>query len=90
MTYELLKNKMLNGTPFLKKDAYRWIEALPLSTTPEQAAELKALADQYGLDVLPEDGERRLARLEEENRQLKRMVAKLSGQPMPEEVTANA
>ena len=40
--------------------------------------------------MLPEDGEARLARLEKENRELKKMIAKLTGQPMPEEVTANA
>ena len=90
MTYEVLKNKMLNGTPFLKADALRWIEALPLEVTPEQVEELKALAQEKGLDFLPEDGAAPLAHLEEENRELKRMIAKLSGQPMPEEVPANA
>lgn len=90
MTYEVLKNKLENGTPFLKADALRWIQALPLSVTPEQVGELEAIAEARGLNFLPEDGEARLKHLEEENRELKRMIAKLSGQPIPEEVQPNA
>ena len=90
MSYELLKNKMENGTPFLKADALRWIEALPLEVTPEQVEELKTIAESQGLDFLPSDGAARLTRLEEENRELKAMIAKLTGQPVPEEVTVNA
>ena len=90
MTYDVLKNKMENGTPFLKADAQKWIDALPLSVTPEQVEELKAIAESKGLDFLPADGAARLSHLEAENKELKAMIAKLTGQPIPEEVQPNA
>ncbi len=79
MTYELLKNKMTNGSPFTKADARKWIDALPLSVTPEQVRELEEIANTHGLDFLPEDGEGRLTNAENTIDELVVAVADIMG-----------
>lgn len=67
MSYEVLKNRITNGTPFLRQTATARINALAdnLEITQEQAAELLALAQQNGTDALPADYSTRLERVEE-------------------------
>ena len=56
--------------------------------TTEEIAELEKMQAEIPAPVpSPED---RLKKLEDENRELKAMIAKLSGQSLPEEVPANA
>lgn len=66
MSYDILKNRMTNGTPFVKETAVARINSLAdtLVITQEQATELIALAEQYGVDILPENYSERITKLE--------------------------
>lgn len=66
MSYELLKNRLSNGTPFTKSSAIARITFLAdsLEITQEQADELLSLANSSGLDSMPKDANERLAELE--------------------------
>lgn len=72
MSYEVLKNRLTNGDPFLKSTALERITALAdnLEISQEQADELTALAEQYGVDVLPDDYPARIQQLEETDKEL--------------------
>ena len=65
--YEILKNRLQNGTPFITQTALDRISALAneLEITQEQAEELIELAKANGRDTMPEDFSERLARIEE-------------------------
>lgn len=78
--YELLKNRLENGHPFLKSVATERINALAnaLEITQEQADELMALVESNGVDVMPEDFSERLARIEEVIEKVKRFFAAAS------------
>ena len=67
MRYEVLKNRLTNGDPFLTATAMDRINALAdnLAITQEQAEELITLAQMHGLDAMPEDLETRVDTLEE-------------------------
>ena len=67
MSYEVLKNRLTNGTAFLLQTALDRINALAdaLEITQEQADELTALAKDKGLDVLPDDLPARMELLED-------------------------
>lgn len=67
MSYDVLKNRLTNGGPYLTATALDRINALAdnLEITQEQTEELTALARQHGLDALPEDLEGRVETLEE-------------------------
>lgn len=66
MSYDLLKNRLTNGTPFLRASALERINALAdaLEITQNQADELTAIATENGVDVLPDDATARLERIE--------------------------
>lgn len=63
MSYEVLKNRLTNGTAFLLQTALDRINALAdaLEITQEQADELTEIAKAKGKDILPDD---LLARME--------------------------
>ena len=67
MSYEVLKNRLTNGKPFLTATAMERINALAdnLDITHEQADELIALAQANGLDAMPDDLASRVDTLEE-------------------------
>lgn len=67
MSYDVLKNRLTNGEPYLLVTAMERINALAdnLEITQEQAEELTALAQQNGLDAMPENLEGRVETLEE-------------------------
>lgn len=67
MSYEVLKNRLTNGTAFLLQTALDRINALAdaLEITQEQADELTALAKAKGQDVLPDDLPARMELLED-------------------------
>ena len=67
MSYEVLKNRLTNGDPFLTATAMDRINALAdnLDITQEQAEELTNLAQMHGLDAMPEDLTTRVDTLEE-------------------------
>lgn len=67
MSYEVLKNRLTNGTAFLRQTALDRINALAdaLEITQEQADELTALAKSKGQDILPDDLPARMELLEE-------------------------
>ena len=67
MSYEVLKNRLTNGTAFLRQTALDRINALAdaLEITQEQADELTALATAHGADVMPEDYAARLQAVEQ-------------------------
>lgn len=67
MSYEVLKNRLTNGKPFLTATAMERINALAdnLDITQEQAEELTNLAQTHGLDAMPEDLATRVDTLEE-------------------------
>ena len=67
MSYEVLKNRLTNGDPYLTTTAMDRINALAdnLDITQEQAEELTNLAQTHGLDVMPEDLTTRVDTLEE-------------------------
>ena len=67
MSYEVLKNRLTNGDPYLTTTAMDRINALAdnLDITQEQAEELTNLAQMHGLDVMPEDLTTRVDTLEE-------------------------
>lgn len=67
MSYEVLKNRLTNGTAFLRQTALDRINALAdaLEITQEQADELTALAKAKGQDVLPDDLPARMELLED-------------------------
>ena len=79
--YTLLRNRMTNGTAFLKAHAIARINALAdnLTITQEEATELLALANQNGVDVLPTDALARLSAVEQETEDLTLMMADLIG-----------
>ena len=66
MSYDLLKNRLTNGTPFLRASALERINALAdaLEITQNQADELTAIATENGVDVLPDDVRGRIDRIE--------------------------
>lgn len=67
MSYEVLKNRLTNGTAFLLQTALDRIDALAdaLEITQEQADELTALAKSKGQDILPDDLPARMEMLED-------------------------
>ena len=67
MSYEVLKNRLTNGDPYLTTTAMERINALAdnLDITQEQAEELTNLAQMHGLDAMPEDLTTRVDTLEE-------------------------
>lgn len=67
MSYEVLKNRLTNGGPYLTTTAMERINALAdnLDITQEQADELIALAQANGLDAMPDDLASRVDTLEE-------------------------
>lgn len=67
MSYEVLKNRLTNGTAFLFQTALDRINALAdaLEITQEQADELTALAKAKGKDILPDDLPARMELLED-------------------------
>ena len=67
MSYDVLKNRLTNGDPFLTSTAMDRINALAdnLDITQEQAEELTNLAQMHGLDAMPEDLTTRVDTLEE-------------------------
>ena len=67
MSYEVLKNRLTNGTAFLLKTALDRINALAdaLEITQEQADELTALSKAKGQDILPDDLPARMELLED-------------------------
>ena len=71
--YEMFKNRILNGKPFLKVDAEKRVESLinNLEITQEQADELMAIIEKNGRDILPQDAMGRLARVEDDTAALK-------------------
>lgn len=83
MSYEVLRNRLTSGEPFVRETALERIAALAdaLAITQAQADELTALARERGVDALPEDVVGRVAALEaevkaakDENRKLKAQV----------------
>ena len=76
LDYELLKNRMSNGKPFVKEQALKRISALAdnFTITQEQANELAALAESKGLDTPPVD-----LSLEERVQSLEEAVLALMG-----------
>lgn len=79
--YTLLKGRLQNGSPFLKKIALERIAALANSLTISQAEaeELTALAHKNGSDILPEDALGRLDAVEETTDELTLMLAQMIG-----------
>lgn len=67
MRYEVLKNRLTNGTSFLRQTALARINALAdaLEITQEQADELTELAKAKGQDILPDDLPARMELLED-------------------------
>lgn len=67
MSYEILKNRLTNGTTFLLQTALDRINALAdaLEITQEQADELTEIAKAKGQDILPDDLPARLELLED-------------------------
>lgn len=67
MSYEVLKNRLTNGSVFLLQTALDRINALAdaLEITQEQADELTALAKAKGKDILPDDIPARMELLED-------------------------
>lgn len=67
MSYEVLKNRLTNGTAFLLQTALDRINALAdaLEITQEQADELTVLAKAKGQNVLPDDLPARMELLED-------------------------
>lgn len=67
MSYDVLKNRLATGEPYLLTTAMERINALAdnLEITQEQAEELTALANQHGLDAMPENLEGRVETLED-------------------------
>lgn len=66
MSYEVLKNRLNNGEPYLLTTALERINALAdnLVITQEQAEELSALAREKGVSVMPHDLNTRVSTLE--------------------------
>lgn len=66
MSYEILKNRLTNGTQFLKQNAIDRINALAdsLEITQEEAEKLLSLAESNGSDVLDSNVMERLERIE--------------------------
>lgn len=81
MNYEILKNRMTNGEPFLRSQALERIRALAnnLDITQSEAEELMALARTNGVDVLPEDAMGRLDAVEQTTDELTLAMADLIG-----------
>lgn len=71
MSYEVLKNRLTNGTAFLRQTALDRINALAdaLEITQEQADELTELAKAKGQDILPDDLPARMELLEDAAKQ---------------------
>lgn len=67
MSYDVLKNRLTNGEPYLLATALERINALAdnLEITQEQAEELTAIAQKHGLDAMPENLEGRVETLED-------------------------
>ena len=79
--YEVLKNRLTNGKPYLKEQAVRRITALAndLTITQEQANELLALTEVNGVDVLDADYNKRLTAAETAIDELTLIVADIVG-----------
>ena len=77
---EVLKNRMQNGTPFLREAALARIAWLAdnLEITQEEADELTAIAEKNGCDKLPGDILGRLETLEAKTLTLESAVQELS------------
>ena len=78
---QVLRNRMENGTPFLKSRALERIRALAdnLESTEQEEQELRALAEAKGLEVLPQDALGRLTALEETTEDLTLILADMMG-----------
>ena len=79
--YTLLKGRMENGSPFLKKNALERIAALANGFVISQgeAEELAALAQKNGSDILPTDALGRLDAVEQTTDELTLMMAQMIG-----------
>ena len=66
MRYDALKNRLTNGNSFLRTAALERIAALAdaLEITQQQADELTAIAQEKGTDILPDDAQGRLGKIE--------------------------
>ena len=80
--YNILKNRMTSGKPFLKTRALEAIHVAMLDMTAEQTKELENLANQYGVEVLPEDAMGRLFLVEQAAEENTLMLAELIGGAM--------
>ena len=78
---QVLRNRMENGTPFLKAQALERIRALAdnLEITDQEARELQAIAEANGLDVLPRDALGRLKAVEQTTEDLTLILADMMG-----------
>ena len=86
---EVLKNRMENGSPFLKARALERIQVMldSLEITEQQAMELRAIAEAKGADILPMDAMGRLTAVEQETRLQRKMLQVLvAGDTAPQEV----
>lgn len=77
----VLRNRMENGTPFLKAAALERIRSLAdqLEISEEEARELTAIAEARGCDILPQDALGRLAAVETATEDLTLLMADLLG-----------
>lgn len=82
--YNIIKNRMQNGTPFVKKRALERISALAndFVITQSEAEELNSIAIQFGQEVLPDDAMGRLDVVEQTTNELTLMMADLIGGAM--------
>ena len=85
MSYEVLRNRLTNGTSFLRQTALARINALAdaLEITQEQADELTALAKDKGQDILPDDLPARLELLEDAAKRFNAFWDAACACPMP-------
>ncbi len=79
--YSILKNRMMNGVPFLKERALERITALAnaFEITQTEAEELNGIANSSGVEILPEDALGRLGAVETATDELTLMVAEMIG-----------
>ncbi len=80
--YGTLKSRMRE--PFLREDALMRINDLAnrFLLTTEETNELTAIAQQKGLDVMPEDAMGRLTKVEQESNELTLLLADMIGGAM--------
>ncbi len=79
--FEILRNRMTNGEPFLRSRALERITALAdsLYISQAEADELTALAKANGIDILPEDAMGRLEAVEQTTDELTLAMAEIIG-----------